>query len=750
MSKIRLVGLSTLVVMLLIMGGWSSEPLEVAASVEPAAPASQLAPVGPMLTFPADFMDNVKTKYGAKGDGVTDDTAAIQAALNDNRVDSGGQPVHDDFSGYPKALYFPAGTYLVSQTLKWIGCCMSLQGQGPGYSIIRLKNSAPGFNNAASPRPVLTMPGGNMSFHQNIFDLTVNTGSGNPGVVGIDYISSNIGAIRNVSIIAGDGNGVRGLDMTRQWPGPLLIKNLQVSGFNYGIQVAQGEYGPTFENINLSGQKLAGLYNDSNTLAIRRISSVNSVPAIKTTGGSSHLIVLDGTFSGGAASYSAIENVGQLYARNVTASGYASAIRQAGGIVAGKKQTEYISGPVYSLFNTPPTALNLPIEETPDYHDNNLVNWGKFTTSYYGDTSQLQPLLNSGKSTIYFPQGVYFSYAKKIVTVPASVRRIVGFFSAVNQGPDGGIEFRVEQNSSQPLIIENFKYGVSVVQASARPVVIKHGGYGYTDTAQAGKLFLEDVGTGPFNINYPHQVWARQLNVEGSYPKVNNQSGTLWILGLKTEGKDTVITTSGGGATELLGTLLYPATHFDQPGDKLKPAFINNESRQSLIYSISNYLSDGNYDIQVEETIGGVTKQLMTGQIQGGTRMPLYTYRDQSRVTKTNDNGSGSVSGSLSAALKYYRAGQLIVFALENNSNTINLSGQLPPVPAGVTLDGGTCNGSPGVILDGSGAGPGAIGLQLLDGNVTLRNLRVTKFSGGEIRVKSSGNQLAGCVQARH
>lgn len=50
---------------------------------------------------------NVKTAYGAKGDGVTDDTAALQRACNE--VSEGA---HSRF------LYFPAGTYRVTQTLR--------------------------------------------------------------------------------------------------------------------------------------------------------------------------------------------------------------------------------------------------------------------------------------------------------------------------------------------------------------------------------------------------------------------------------------------------------------------------------------------------------------------------------------------------------------------------------------------------------------------------------------------------------
>lgn len=45
--------------------------------------------------------------FGAKGDGITDDTAAIKSAIA---------------SGHP--IYFPDGTYIVSQSLFWCGVCI--------------------------------------------------------------------------------------------------------------------------------------------------------------------------------------------------------------------------------------------------------------------------------------------------------------------------------------------------------------------------------------------------------------------------------------------------------------------------------------------------------------------------------------------------------------------------------------------------------------------------------------------------
>lgn len=61
---------------------------------------------------------NVKTDYGATGNGVTDDTQAIINALTQGRG-TGTYPsaTYPDSTQTPAYVFFPPGTYLVTQTL---------------------------------------------------------------------------------------------------------------------------------------------------------------------------------------------------------------------------------------------------------------------------------------------------------------------------------------------------------------------------------------------------------------------------------------------------------------------------------------------------------------------------------------------------------------------------------------------------------------------------------------------------------
>ena len=92
--------------------------------------AGNLADIMTAFQHAAIGVYNVRD-YGATGDGVTDDAAAIQAALNAANTAGGG------------VVYVPAGTYLVGTTLT-LYSQIHLRGNGPHLTTIKAKS---GLNN---------------------------------------------------------------------------------------------------------------------------------------------------------------------------------------------------------------------------------------------------------------------------------------------------------------------------------------------------------------------------------------------------------------------------------------------------------------------------------------------------------------------------------------------------------------------------------------------------------------------------
>ena len=106
---------------------------------------------------------------------------------------------------------------------------------------------------------------GNDAYMNALENLTLEIGKGNAGAIGLDYLANNIGAVRDVTILA-DDHALVGLSMTRRWIGPALIERVSISGFDIGIDIRRTEYSVTLDSVIVRKSREFGLRNTSNSV----------------------------------------------------------------------------------------------------------------------------------------------------------------------------------------------------------------------------------------------------------------------------------------------------------------------------------------------------------------------------------------------------------------------------------------------------------------------------------------------------
>ncbi|MHB9009235.1 MAG: glycosyl hydrolase family 28-related protein, partial [Limisphaerales bacterium] len=286
---------------------------------------AQSAPPAVEQRYPRSpfVVDVSQPPYSATGDGVTDDTDALQRALNEN-------------VGRNRAIYFPSGTYLVSRTLTWPkrwndrdnwGFTM-LRGQHRDRTRIRLRDAT--FTNVEQPGALMWCGGFGSAdwFHNYVENLTFEVGAKNPGAIALQFYSNNSGAVRDCRFVAGEGSGLVGLDLAhRDMNGPLLVRHCEVTGFRRGITTGHSVNGQVFEHLTLRGQTEFGFDNAGQTISLRGFTSDNAVPALRSYG-TLTLIEANLTGRGAAEKTPAIINYngGRLLLRDITTAGYGRAL----------------------------------------------------------------------------------------------------------------------------------------------------------------------------------------------------------------------------------------------------------------------------------------------------------------------------------------------------------------------------------------------------------------------------------------
>ncbi|MBE9166057.1 glycoside hydrolase family 55 protein [Pleurocapsales cyanobacterium LEGE 06147] len=583
---------------------------------------------------------NVKD-YGAKGDGVTDDTQAFKKAIERDEIANSG-----------KIIYVPKGTYLVSDTINWPRGVhgghyykrTTLLGESRQETVIKLKDNAPGFSGKQSKPVIDTKENRANGFRNRVENLTINTGSGNTNAIGIKLNSNNGGGIFNVSVISGDGQGSHGIGLADAELGPLLVKDVLVKGFNSGIRVGGGTTNSVhMENITLEGQKRVGIEHAMQVLTIRNLKSLNRVPAILVFAHNSNLTLigaeLKGTNSKNTAAIVTRYNRDRdgTPGENKTINTFLADIKQQGyqttarvyNCDTGKLTTlkgnikEWACGEPLRGLSRQTKLLRLSDKETP-YLQRDFKNVAVVEGSTGTDIQRA--IDTPGVKTVFLPNRMY--QVDEPILIRGSVREIIGmraYFARKSVDP----MFRFEDGDEPIVSLENLE-DPSIEHNAQRTLVIKKSLLKSYNNTQAGTgdVFFEDIVSGLIRIRNQN-AWARSLNVEelppNSEAKILNDGGSLWILGLKTERAGTIIETKNNGYTEVLGGLIYINT--DIPNTNPPQAqYINNESKVAILTRPYMPTAKG-YKVLVREIKNGTIKDILNAnRRQIGRFFPYLGY----------------------------------------------------------------------------------------------------------------------------
>jgi hypothetical protein len=381
-------------------------------------------------TTHSSVWQNVQS-FGATGNGVTDDTAAIQSAINHNRSTN-------EWKG-PAVVYIPPGTYKISNTIVVWAQTMLVgdENQPPQFVLV---SNAPGFNNAAAKKPVFVATGGynvlpstedwwdnsgtfggvaDNTFNVWIQNINLQISSGNPGAVGIFWKVAQFTALRNINITAasdtaiaidvGGGQNDYSQGFVPQQVGGGVVENVTVNGGVIGIRASNMSQW-TFRNITTQSQSSIGVQ----ALQFWGLSFVNLTSSGAPTGLSyaqgSELVILDSNISGTSTAFST--DGSPWYAENTP--GITSSRGVETHIVSwipGWINGTQLSAGTHALSTTRTTAMNLT-PKPPIYPGSGTIinvkdpSIGAKGDWYTDDTAALQNAINNYQ-TVYLPYGTY-------------------------------------------------------------------------------------------------------------------------------------------------------------------------------------------------------------------------------------------------------------------------------------------------------------------------------------------------------
>jgi len=639
----------------------------------------------------AIYVDVTKAPYFADPTGETDATDAICRALDDvlireiEGVERERKKLEDDprdnfrdgfenrktngvvtviFPEDPppaRILYFPEGVYRISDTLTYsfenlknivggryvsdLNRFIRFQGAGRDKTVIRLSDHLRAFRYGEN-KPMVSFTrsnGSNVAMMNSFEDITLDTGVGNSGAVGLRFHSNNTGHVRNVTIRTSDpdyrGYAALLTDLTQE----NIVENVDVVGFEYGIKSTSPAVIQVFENIRMTHIQRTAVHLTGANVTIRGLHAETCGAGVWATDNGLTVITDATLIRTGAAGGTAIRvYTGHAYLRRITTEGFGESVVK--GYTCEIKENgifdKWCTDPACRLFPGAPSGFDLPVPPVPEWTWSGkrsdvaeVDDFGAVGDGVTDSTDAIRRAFASGKPYVVFGEGRYLVSGE--IPVPGTVEAVNFMYCDFAVTPRFAEEkeqglFAITEDSDRPLhledafVFEKFYGYLRFIRHSARrdlvvsDIHVQTGAF-YFNTVGGSRVFLTNVastmgvfggvgyGSVPcFRFSGGQQVWARQFNPERSADNCLVEGGsTLWVLGFKTEGPaGRAFTVRGGSRVELLGGAATIAT------DDGTPCIENEESSVFAVLLTDGCGPNHQFTVAVRETQNGETREL--------------------------------------------------------------------------------------------------------------------------------------------
>ncbi len=559
------------------------------------------------------ILDVTKPPYCADNTGRSDCTAILKKILDDilkREIDgvqdtykklvklsnNGEKTVYDGFENrvydssreevgvnvlYPevvpdsKIIYFPAGTYLVSDTVTYSfdnlkniylskplsELCRSIHimGESSDTTVIKLSDNSKGFEKGNN-KPVLSFVNvpdcmerkcSNVCQNNTLEDITIDCGAGNEGAVGFRFMSINSGKIENVTVKG--NNSYCGIEFAVNTTASMV--NVTASGFDYAMHTPYSSI-TVIDSADFSQNHKACIKTSGSKLMCKQINS-GSIPTIEF-------------YKTGRPAETEEFGIYYLADKSMTFCGD-----------KGDNNVYYETVPIDIQDRKVP--INQRCTDAKDWVC--VDDFGAKGDGVTDSTEAIQKALNSGKPIVIFGSGHYF--ISDVITVPATVKTIDFMYCDLFSGEklvnkkNGGV-FDINEPSSEMLFIENlytfeqFYGNLRLIKHSAKRDIVMRNIHNqasctYFNTVGGSRVYMDncasttatyahncvltkDIDYDDYSYNIPYEfhnqkVYGMQVNPERANIEMLNDNSEIILDAYKIEGPGVAVKSINGGKT---------------------------------------------------------------------------------------------------------------------------------------------------------------------------------------------------------